>query len=163
MVGPHGHQFNNESEPVTVSLPIPDYHAIKSRFGRNRAQLSIWQSSTSENEPLVWERIDLDFDVVEDGLGNVRAQFQVSHFSFFKALWDILSGSLYEAKLGVAFFYPYISFSMMCQAFMEENKDTKCFGLEVIFYRSDNKWPEVTNYKYRVGSSLKPKLVRPGK
>ncbi|KAG1652899.1 Ankyrin-2 [Nymphon striatum] len=162
MVGPHSYQFNSESDPVTVSLPIPDYAKIMQIFGPNIAKLSVWQSSTKEDEPRSWEQIDVNFEIVSDENSNMSVRFQVNHFSFFKALWDVLSGSLYEVKVGAAYFYSYISFSMMCQAFMEENKDTHCFGLEVICFRSDNKFPEVTNYKYRVGSSLKPKLVRPG-
>ncbi|GAB6025735.1 hypothetical protein CHUAL_011718 [Chamberlinius hualienensis] len=52
---------------------------------------------------------------------------------------------------------------MMCQAWMEENRDTLRFSLEVICYRSDKKNPETSNYKYCVGKSSKSKLVRPGK
>jgi hypothetical protein len=37
------------------------------------------------------------------------------------------------------------------------------FGLEVICYRSDRRLPEMSNLQHRVGSSIKPKLVRPGR
>lgn len=161
MVGPHGCQFNSLFDPVTVRLPIPDYHKIKRRFGK-QAKLTVWRSATSENEPLYWEKLDVDTVIDYHHDGCVTISFPVDHFSFFKVLWDVLTTSLYEAKLGVAYFYPYISFSMMCQAWMEENKDNQSFGLEVICYRSDKKLPEATNYKHKVGSSLKPKLVRPG-
>ncbi|XP_013792671.1 uncharacterized protein LOC106476569 [Limulus polyphemus] len=161
MVGPHGCQFNPGFHPVTVRLPIPHYLEITRLFGQ-KARLSVWQSSSAENEPVVWERLDVAITVEMDNMGLCSLCFPVSHFSFFKVLWDILSSSLYEAKLGVAYFYPFISFSMMCHAWMEENKDTRRFGLEVICYRSDKKLPDTTNYKYKVGSSLKPKLIRPG-
>ena len=46
---------------------------------------------------------------------------------------------------------------------MEENADSSRFGLEVICHRSDRRLPELTNYKHRVGASLKPKLIKPGK
>ncbi|UYV71833.1 hypothetical protein LAZ67_9000607 [Cordylochernes scorpioides] len=162
MVGPHGCSFNPDSGPVLVKLPIPHYTEICQRFS-SQARLTLWQSSTMEGEPFVWEQIHLDFSVEVDAeSGLYTVEFPVRHFSFFKVMWDVLTASLYEAKLGVAYFYPYISFSMMCHAWMEENKDTQRFGLEVICYRSDKKFPSATNYKHKVGSSLKPKLVRPG-
>lgn len=46
-------------------------------------------------------------------------------------MWDLLSTSLFQAKMGMSHFYPYISFSMMCQAFMEQDADASRFGLEV--------------------------------
>lgn len=52
-------------------------------------------------------------------------------------MWELLSATFYEAKMGMTYFYPYISFSMMCQAFMEESQENDKFALEVICYRSD--------------------------
>jgi hypothetical protein len=34
---------------------------------------------------------------------------------FLQVVWDILTSSLYEAKMGVSYFYPWISFPMKCQ------------------------------------------------
>lgn len=163
MVGPHGCSFSqshHDTPPVIVRLPLPHYREILSLFPE--ARLSLWQSSTSEDQPLVWEPINVPISIQQSLSGICVVSFSVDHFSFFKALWDVLSASLYEAKLGVAYFYPFISFSMMCQASMEENKDTQRFGLEIVCFRSDNRLPVATNYKHKVGSSLKPKLVRPG-
>ncbi|CAG0879835.1 unnamed protein product [Darwinula stevensoni] len=161
MLGPHGYDFNEDSDPVVVQLPIPHYMEIKSKFPLSR-ELQIYQSSTTEDEPLHWEKISVQSTVTESIDGIYVVCFPVHHFSFFKVVWDLLSASLYEAKLGMAYFYPYISFSMMCQAWMEENTQTNRFGLEVVCCRSDRQLPEMTNYKYKVGASLKPKLVRPG-
>ena len=58
---------------------------------------------------------------------------------------------------------PSIIICQYNQAFMEENADSSRFGLEVICHRSDRRLPELTNYKHRVGASLKPKLLKPGK
>ena len=161
MVGPHGYQFRTDQPAVSIRLPIPDYVKITDQFD---GKLSVWQSSTSEDEPAFWERIDVDVIIERDSISRLyTARFPVYHFSFFKILWDCLSTSLFEAKMGMSHFYPYISFSMMCQAFMEENADTSRFGLEVICHRSDRRLPELTNYKHRVGASLKPKLIKPGK
>ena len=48
---------------------------------------------------------------------------------------------------------------------MEENPENKAFGLEVICFNSENNPEQIqtSNYRYCVGSSLKPKLVRPGR
>ncbi len=161
MVGPHGYQFSADQPPVTIRLPIPDFIQIRHKFP---TQLSVWQSNTSENEAVFWERLEVEIRVERDPISRgYCAVFPVYHFSFFKVMWDLLSASLFEAKMGMSHFYPYISFSMMCQAFMEENADSSRFGLEVICHRSDRRLPEQTNYKHRVGGSLKPKLVKPGK
>lgn len=161
MVGPHGYQFAINQPPVTVRLPLPDYMKICRQFP---ARLTVWQSNTSENQAAFWEKLDVDIRIERDPISRCyTATFPVYHFSFFKIMWDILSTSLFEAKMGMSHFYPFISFSMMCQAFMEENADSSRFGLEVICHRSDRRLPELTNYKHRVGASLKPKLVKPGK
>nr|CAD7415335.1 unnamed protein product [Timema cristinae] len=175
-------------------LPVPDYHTIMARFG-GRARLSVWQSSTRDGEPMVWEELTSAHISPPDlsrhnPFGLPVVSFTVHHFSFFKLVWDILSASLYEAKVGMSYFHPYISFSMMCQAFMDQGAGNR-FGLEVICYRSDRRLPETANYRWvhsaelldsredslrsvrhvnthfvcrhRVGASLKPKLVRPGR
>lgn len=165
MLGPHGHAFSTSRKPVRIKLPIPHYHEIRSHFG-SHVGLSVWQSSTSEGEPTSWQRLEpsnLRIEPPVPGLHVVVVSFTVHHFSFFKVVWDLVSTSLTEAKMGMSYFYPYISFSMMCQAFMEESKGDSRFGLEVICYRSDKRLPEQTNYRHRVGASTKPKLVRPGR
>lgn len=110
----------------------------------------MWQSSTTEGEPTAWQRLEpsnLQLEPCSPGANVVVVSFTVHHFSFFKVVWDLLSSSLTEAKMGMSYFYPYISFSMMCQAFMEESKGDSRFGLEVICYRSDKTLPEATNYR----------------
>lgn len=111
----------------------------------------MWQSSTSEGEPTCWQQLEsshLQIEPPSPGVHGVVVSFTVHHFSFFKVVWDLLSSSLTEAKMGMSYFYPYISFSMMCQAFMEESKgESSRFGLEVICYRSDKRLPEQTNYR----------------
>ena len=130
-----------------MKLPVPDYFDILERF-RSQAKLSVWQSSTREGEPMVWQRMNVELTLPEDGSPGIPVvSFPVHHFSFFKLVWDILSSSLYEAKMGMSYFYPYISFSMMCQAFMEQGAGDNRFGLEVICYRSDKRLPETTNYR----------------
>ena len=48
---------------------------------------------------------------------------------------------------------------------MEENPVNNAFGLEVICFNAENNPNQIqnSNYKYCVGSSLKPKLVKTGR
>jgi len=157
MFQPHGLKFH--PEPVIVQLPIPDYDRIKSIFGVT-AKLSIWQSDTGENEPTEWKRLNVQPITTRLRYGVTVVTFPVTHFSFFKAVWEVISKSMYEAKLGM--FYYFVSFAMKCQANMEDYPEHKNFGLEVICFNSDKPWPDVQNYKHKVGQSY-PKLVGPGK
>ena len=157
MVEPHGLKFNkvrcgDSNNGVTIQLPIPDYDYIMSNFRHLEPKLTIWQSCTNENEESKWEILDRPYTVSAIERGNISTtviSFQVEHFSFFRAVWNIISASLYEARVGMSYLYPYVSFSMKCQANMQENPDTKRFGLEVICYRSDKILPEITNYPHR--------------
>jgi len=166
---PHG--FNFLPDLVTVELPIPDYDEIQTKFGP-AARLVIWQSCTGEKEEADWQVLPTTPTLRKvRHLGQTNqtvASFQVAHFSFFKIVWDLISESLYEARVGMSYFHSFVSFSMKCQANMEEAKDEQGirFGLEVTCFRSDRKSTEQTqstNYLYRVGASSKPKLVRPGR
>lgn len=129
MIGPHGHQFDPSRPAVVVTLPVPDLDRICHRFGIPINEvvnsLSIWQSPTMESEPITWERLNTQMIInLNHSSGVPVVSFQVHHFSFFTVIWDILSTSLYEAKMGMAYYYPYITFSMMCEAFMQETPNT---------------------------------------
>ncbi|XP_078690664.1 uncharacterized protein LOC144921491 [Branchiostoma floridae x Branchiostoma belcheri] len=158
-LGPHGYQFATETDPVVVKLPIPDYSRILDKFGHDIA-LTVWHSPTNEEEPLAWEKLEVDHRIEEEG-GNHVVCFPVTHFSWYRGLWDILATKMHAAKMGVSYFYPYTQFSMMCQALMQEFQ-THTFGLEVICYRSGKPLPEIGNYQHRVGGSIKPRLMKLG-
>ncbi|XP_067932346.1 uncharacterized protein [Watersipora subatra] len=160
MLGPHGVTFNKD---VLVQLPLPDCEQIIEKFGVDpKNSLTIYHSSTGELEDLAWEPCNVEYTVQQEADGSYVLVFPVRHFSWYKSVWGILASTMHNAKVGVSYFYPYIRFAMMCTAMMDETADTRSFGLEIIFYRSDKKLPEVGNYKHRVGGSLKPKFVRPG-
>jgi len=165
MLGPHGYHFNRNRKPVEIFLPIPHYQEILELFPR--ARLVIYESSTQEGDTPKWEKIEVDRQSIHFNYKEKTTcvSFPVYHFSFFKIVWDILTNKLYEAKMGVSYFSPWISFPMKCQAYMEENPATNAFGLEVICYNSENNPEQVqtSNYRYCVGSSLKPKLIKPGR
>lgn len=151
MLEPHGQVFNADGCGVTIQLPVPDYDIIMERFNYLNPKLSIWQSCTGENEPANWERLNVPFSIGKirsNGKQITVVSFQVEHFSFFRGVWDIISSALYEVQIGMSYLYPFVSFSMKCQATMEENSESR-FGLEVICYRSDKVLPELTTYRHR--------------
>lgn len=129
MLGPHGTKFNKD---INVQLPLPDCDQIMRQFGLNpKTSLTVYHSSTGEDEPLKWELCEVKYEIVQDANGNFMISFPVRHFSWYKAMWDILASTVHGAKVGVSYFYPYIRFAMMCTAMMDETADTRSFGLEV--------------------------------
>ena len=170
MLEPHGVKFNQTSDtPVEIQLPVPDYDRIQQL--QPRPELLFYHAAHSGPTKLLrWERMELAFTRIsryrkKGAPDRVYVTFPVTHFSFFKVVWDTLSSSLYGAKLGFSYLAPnWVTFPMKCRAYMEENKDNNTFGLEVVCYNIENN-PEQTqnsNYKYLVGSSSKPRLVKPG-
>lgn len=129
MLGPHGVTFDQD---VLVQLPIPDCAEIMRKFDKDpRKALKIYHSPTGENDSIAWEPSEVDYDVKQAEDGSHVIIFPVRHFSWYKAVWDILSSTVHGAKVGVSYFYPYIRFAMMCSAMMDETSDTRSFGLEV--------------------------------
>ncbi|XP_059477456.1 uncharacterized protein LOC132197884 [Neocloeon triangulifer] len=166
MIGPHGLEFPPDRPLVTINLPVPDLQEICNYFKIKDPlkSLAVWQSPTSEMEPVNWSRLRTDIVLnLKHPSGMPVVTFKVQHFSFFTVFWDIVSSSLTEAKIGMAHFANFVTFSMMCEAFMQETPNTNRFGLEVICYRSDRKLPDTSNLQHRVGACNKPKLMRPGK
>ena len=159
---PHGYFFKSERDcRVTVQLPIPNYSRIIQHFG-GEAELSVWHSPTSENEPVRWERLDNNYVIRQDDDGNHSIAIPVAHFSWLTSLWNGIRSKLNNT--GMAFsFYSGGAVSMKCQAWMLESSDTEKFGLVVICHRCDNTMQDVGNYANKVGGSLKPVPISSGK
>ena len=155
MLSPGGYNFNKN---VTIELPVPNYRRVKEI--EPKAELKVFQSCTRNGEALKWEELEpnkTSINTYKNGV--VTFSFTVSHFSFFKIFWDIMGKNI--QKLG--YFSNWIAFPMKCEAYMEENKDTNTFGLDVACFNPDkSEETQRSTYKYKVGSSLKPKLVKPG-
>ncbi|XP_033631066.1 uncharacterized protein LOC117292985 [Asterias rubens] len=159
---PHGYLFNAlPDNPVTVRLPLPDYSAIIQNFGFE-AELSVWHSPTTEDQPVAWEALNTNFKIVCDENGNHFIDIQVLHFSWLTALWASIRGKMQNARLGVGFAYSGGAVNMKCQACMLENPDTGKFGLVVICHNSEDPMQDVGNYAKNVGGSLKPVSIGPG-
>ena len=129
MFGPHGVDF---AKDVNVQLPLPDCDQIMHMFDLDpKLSLKVYQSSTGVGEDVTWEPCNVELKIKRDESGAYYVIFPVRHFSWYKGVWDILASTLHGAKVGVSYFYPYIRFSMMCTAMMDETADNRSFGLEV--------------------------------
>jgi len=129
MLGPHGVEFDKD---VIIQLPLPDCDEITRKFDLEPSHsLTIYHSPTGEDEPITWQPCLVEYQVKQESDGTRVIVFPVRHFSWYKAVWDILSSTMHGAKVGVSYFYPYIRFAMMCTAMMDETADTRSFGLEV--------------------------------
>ena len=90
--------------------------------------------------------------------------------TFYGSLWDTLSSTLHGCKVGMSYLYSNVHFSMMGQAFIQQNPDNSSFGLAVVCYRSDKRPPDLSRacgstrqVQEAVGGTLRPKMVRSGK
>ena len=154
-LGPHGFRVEETRKPVEIELPVPLYREILEQFPR--AELTVYESSTREGEPLEWRRLELDKQSIHSyKSGYVSISFGVYHFTFFKVVWNTIVG------MGMSNFLEYASFPMNCKAYMQENPGDNSFGMEVICFNPDSDSVN-SNYPYCVGSNLKPKLVKPGR
>ena len=153
-LSPSNYNFNGKS--VIIELPVPRYRDIHEKYPE--ADFKIYQSHTQLGDPLIWE--ELDPTVVSTNKfknGEVTVSFKVKHFTFFKTVWN-------KVICNLPSFVNWVAFPMKCQAYMQEVKEDKSFSLEVICFKDEeihtNRQP--STYPHLVGSSLKPKLVRPG-
>ena len=155
---PHGAVF---SKHVLVKLPIPDYRKILQRFGAH-AQLQVWHSATSDDEPVVWQPHELESQLCSDEEENYHMLVLMPHFSWLTTLWGGIKGQLSSAGMGMGSFYSGGAVSMKCQAWMLDSENSNKFGLVIICHRSDNSMQDVGNYGKNVGGSLKPVCISPG-
>ncbi|XP_072168152.1 uncharacterized protein [Diadema setosum] len=162
VLSPHGYFFKGQIDSkVMIHLPVPHYNRIVQQFGIE-AQLTVWHSPTAEGEPVLWEKLDVDYEIVEDEYNDCVVSIPVEHFSWFTTLWNGIKQKLNNTGMAMGF-YSGGAVSMKCQAWMLENPDTDKFGLVVICHRSDdNSMQDVGNYAKNVGGSLKPVSILPG-
>jgi hypothetical protein len=140
MIGPHGLKFPSNRPVVTVTLPVPDLHEICRQFNIKDVlkALSVWHSPTNETEPSGWRRLKTELTLdLQHPSGLPVVSFKVQHFSFFTVFWDIVSSSLYEVKIGMAHFAHFVTFSMMCEAFMQETPNSNKYAFEARIKRTN--------------------------
>ena len=153
-LSPGNYNFNGKS--VIIELPVPRYREVIEKYPD--ADFKIYQSHTQLGDALVWE--ELDPKVVSTNKyrnGEVTVSFKVKHFTFFKTVWN-------KVICNLPYFVNWVAFPMKCQAYMQEVQEDKSFSLEVICFKDEeiqtSRQPSI--YPHLVGSSLKPKMVKPG-
>lgn len=156
-VEPHGMEFNH---PVQLSVPIPDYSAIKRHFPD--AKLELWCSEKflgQANIPSSWKQV-CDVDLQLERSENLEvARFTADHFSWYELLWTVCTSSLQKLGLGAASFYSQLSsrsryVAVRFQAFMSQ----PCgklgnFGLVVTVYKFGDPLSLPSNYPLLVADS----------
>ena len=150
---PHGMEFRT---PVLVSIPIPDFAAIKTSFQDTRLQL--WTSSYIDEYTLHWEHVPNAHISVQEGASGHIATFQVNHFSFFELLWTICRDTLQTLGYGAAFVYRHLPsrtryVSIRCQVFMSQPLDDQTFGLLVAVYKFGEPLTTLSNYKWMLADT----------
>ena len=136
MLTPHGKRpgFKN----VIIELPVPFYKQVKDV--EPKANLIVYHSKSKLGEPLRWSKLDPDIlSTHQHKNGTYTVSFPVRHFSFFKLVWDIVAGRWKR----LSYFTPWIAFPMKCEAYMQEDKDSNTFSLEVICFNTETT-PNIT-------------------
>ena len=150
---PHGMEFRT---PILVSIPIPDFAAIKTSF--QDAQLQLWTSPYIDEYTLHWEQVPNAHISVQEGVSGHIATFQVNHFSFFELLWTICRDTLQTLGYGAAFVYRHLPsrtryVSIRCQVFMSQPLDDQTFGLLVAVYKFGEPLTTLSNYKWMLADT----------
>lgn len=148
---PHGLQF---SKPVDISVPIPDCELICDRHG---GQLSLWHSEyTGEGAPLQWKCEDVPYEIQEAGPGLQVVRFSVTHFSWFKWMWDLPQTVLQAARAGAVYVFQRLrvqAVSVRCQVLMSPPIHDRTFGMAVAIFRFGEPLRSISNYKWTLADS----------
>ena len=148
---PHGIQF---IQPVTVSLPVPNYAAIMSAV--HGASLQLWTASPSEGA-LQWSRVSgVDLSLEPSDGGTHTASFLVSHFSFFELLWDVCRDTLVRLGYGASLVYSSLRaryVAVRCQVFMTPPLQDLTFALLVVVYKFGEQLRQLGNYPWLLADS----------
>ena len=148
---PHGQQF---SKPVDITVPIPDCDLICEEFG---GQLSLWRAECSgERAPLHWEREDVPYELQEVEPGLCIVCFSVTHFSWFKWMWDLPQALLQAARAGAVHVFRRMrvqAISVRCQVLMSPPIHDRTCGMAVAVFRFGEPLRSIANYKWILADS----------
>lgn len=137
---------------------------------RSGADTTVWHSPCKAGRAGTWQVLDSEYRIELDDRGSYSVLVPRHGSStspdgrrWYRGVWDIVSATLHECKVGVARLYPYVRFSMMCQAVLQtDGLDSRSFGLVVVCHSSDTPAPPGDATGRLVGGTIKPKLVAPG-
>lgn len=163
-VEPHGLEFFNA---VQISVPIPDYTAIKLHFPD--AKLELWCSEALHDHadiPTDWKQVDeICFHTEKvEGEDTEVATFVTDHFSWYEVLWTLCSSPLQMLGLGAASVYNQLAcrsryIAVRFQAFMSRPSGTpSSFGLVVTVYKFGEPLSTPSNYPLLVADSGSKRL-----
>ena len=148
---PHGQQF---SKPVDITVPIPDCDLIREEFG---SQLSLWCAEYSEERaPLHWEREDVPYELQEVEPGLCIICFSVTHFSWYKWMWDLPQALLQAARAGAVYVFQRMrvqAISVRCQVLMSPPIHDRTCGMAVAVFRFGEPLRSIANYKWILADS----------
>ena len=158
----------NPSSPNDFSKFIPRMGLHRTASTRSGADTTVWHSPCKAARAGSWQVLDSEYRIDLDDHGSysvlVPRRDQAASADgrrWYRGVWDIVSATLHECKVGVARLYPYVRFSMMCQAVMQtDGLDSRSFGLAVVCHRSDTPPGDATGRL--VGGTIKPKLIASG-
>ena len=148
---PHGIQF---SQPVTVTLPIPDYTAIKTALPA--ASLQLW---TAPPDGHSWSCLTNTPLTLHHTGGTHTASFSVHHFSLFEFVWetwDVCKEALMRLGCGAAVRYRNMRthyVGVRCQVFMTPPIHDLTFTLLVYVYKFGDRVKELGNYPWMLADS----------
>ena len=148
---PHGHQF---SKPVDISIPIPDCDLIRGQLG---GRLSLWHAEYSEEgAPLQWKQEDIPYKLQEVEPGFHVVCFSVTHFSWYKWMWDLPHAVLQAVRAGAVYVFQRMrlqAISVRCQVLMSPPIHDRTCGMAVAVFRFGEPLRSIANYKWILADS----------
>lgn len=153
---PHNAHF---SERITVTIPIPNYREIIQEYPD--IKLELWHAPVTREDDMhiKWKIIeDSDVTIIHDGDNNWLATAQISHFSWFKYIWNS------SVEYCLNFFAN--SVHGRCQVFMSreiKHGSLITFGVAVLLYPFQNPYKTLQNYDYLLYDSELPIELVAGK
>ena len=153
---PHNAQF---SEKIAVTIPIPNYHEIIQEHPNIKLELWYAPAARADDMNIKWEIAeDSDVTIVFDTDGNCFATAHVSHFSWFKYLWN--------SSIDYCLNFFANSVHGRCQVFMSheiQHGSLITFGVAVLLYPFQDPYKTLQNYDYILYDSELPIEILAGK
>ena len=157
-IEPHGMEFDRH---VEITIPIPDYTAIKSHCPDAKLELWCSQECLQDSIPRNWkqlESIETRLERSENCESHVL-RFRTTHFSWYEVLWSMCTIPLQKLRLGANVVYDQLLsrarfIAVRFQAFMSHPHGKCCtFGLAVTVYKFGEPLAVPSNYPLLVADS----------
>ncbi len=153
------------SSPVLINQSGINSNACSGSAITNDNHVTVWYGN-KQPEYQSWKQLPGEYQIQMDRAGNYnvlvprQGDKQLSQ-SWYQRLWVAVSNTVYECKVTASAIYPFVQFSMMCVAVIQEHPDSNTFGL-VVICGSSSQLVQHTGINV-VGGTIKPKMVKPGR